>query len=197
MKIIKSLFFCCSLLSFLACSAQNFPQPIGAPGRTVKTLGFHEVDSGFVLPAIKPLSTKWKIGQLFYQTSDSSLYTYTGFQWLKQGGSGGGLTNLGVSYDDNQTLRITNSNGTEFIFPNADGNVTGLVPPSKWQQWDAKIGPGQFKLQETGSATQIKLELQSLSGIPLGAAAFFTPVNTVAAGIVTPTLFNAWNNKIS
>jgi len=62
---------------FTGCFSQT--QYLGSPTGTVITRGTHQIDSIFYLP--KVAKTPSVSGALRYQTSDSTLYIYTGSQW--------------------------------------------------------------------------------------------------------------------
>jgi len=72
-----------SFLCFVFTGSFSQTQYLGSPTGTVITRGTHQVDSIFYLP--KVAKTPSVSGAFRYQTSDSTVYVYTGTQWLNMG----------------------------------------------------------------------------------------------------------------
>lgn len=189
---MKKLFLFLSLLSFLACAGQDRPQPIGAPNRNIQVLGGMYVDSALYLPIARPLSSLYRPGAVMYQISDSSLYTWTGYQWLKQhgggGGGGGGATNLGRTLSAN-SITVTNDNGTGFVIPSGDGTNAGLVPASKWNEWNAKLGNVNVTVTPSPGSVGI--------GSSAGTGGIIPPVDGTNAGVITPAMKALWDGRLA
>ena len=82
------------LLAIIGVSQAQTIQYIGAPTTTVISRGNFRTDSIFYLPKRSKAPTD--TAAFRYQISDSSLYVWTGSQWIKAGGSGM-ITGSGVA----------------------------------------------------------------------------------------------------
>jgi hypothetical protein len=186
----KILFFAASLFFLISCTAQNRSQPIGSPKTDVRILGGAAIDSFFVLPVVRPLSSKWRVGMIAYQVSDSSVYTYTGYQWLKVngGGAGGGASNLATVIGSN-TIQITNDNGSGFDFPIADGLQAGAVDAFRFNQWNNKLSVVDISVDQSANKVDIKSSA--------GATGVILPVDNTRVGVMTPAMLASFNGKIS
>ncbi|HRE52221.1 MAG TPA: hypothetical protein PK339_12415 [Flavitalea sp.] len=186
---MKNLFLCLALLSILACSAQDHPQPIGSPRTNVKALGGLYVDSVLYLPLTFLSSELYRPGALMYQQSDSTLYTWTGYQWLKQAGGGeGGASNLSRSITSN-SIAINNDNGSGVILPAGDGINAGLVSATKYNQWDNKLS--SVSVSATPNASGIFI------GSSAGSGATLSLVDGVNAGLLSAAMKAYWDGKLS
>jgi hypothetical protein len=89
--MMKRLFILLLILSSLTGYSQTITQYIGTKSTTVQAQGSLKVDSAFYLPTVTKASPSWPA--LRYSAADSSLYYWTGFQWI-QAGTGAGTANL-------------------------------------------------------------------------------------------------------
>jgi hypothetical protein len=186
---MKKLFFCIAMLSFLASDAQERMQPLGTPKSSLLIRGGVVVDSVFVLPRFVPSTLTLKTGALRYQISDSSLYSWTGSQWLKQaGGGGGGTANLGKTLTAND-ITITNSNGTAVTIPASDGTNAGLVTADRFNTWNNKLSAANISV--VPGTSSVAINSSAGSGGSVGA------VDATHAGVVTPSMKTTWDGKIS
>lgn len=186
---MKQLFLFLSFMCALACSAQERPQPIGSPKTALQVLGPLYADSLFKLPTVKPLSNKWKIGSIIYQISDSSVYLWTGWQWLKQSTGGGGGSNLTLNSTSN-SVQIANDNGSGVTLPvvgNADGTA-GIVTDLQKNVWDSKLSGVNLTVDQTVNKTDIS------TGV--GATGSILPVTNSRTGVMTPAMLADLNSKL-
>ena len=78
-------------------------------------------------------TTRYLPGALFFNTTDSSLYSYTGSQWIKSGGGGSGNTNSNIGSGYRWTVPNTNNvktfrNGFGLLLDSATtGEIKGTV----------------------------------------------------------------------
>jgi hypothetical protein len=188
----RILFFCSLLLISLASTAQVIErlQPLGSRLTGLQVLGKFKVDSVFQLPVNFPLSTTKGPGALAYQESDSSLYVWTGYQWLRQNGSGGGggAANLSPSLTATN-MTINNSNGSGVVIPAADGTNAGLVSATKYNEWTNKLS--QVNVTGTPSPNVYSVTSSAGSGFTIPAA------DGVNAGLLSAAKYAELSAKIS
>lgn len=101
----KLIFILIALVSF---SQAQTIQYIGAPTTTVISKGNFRTDSIFYLPKRTKLPTD--TAAFRYQISDSSLYVWSGYQWLRAGGSGSINGTLTTNYIPKATGTATIGN---------------------------------------------------------------------------------------
>lgn len=183
-------------IAFLAClvttQAQiETAQRIGSRTTAIRALGSLYVDSFLYLPRTLNvnLARLYQPGALFYQGSDSSLYTWTGSQFLKQAGGAGGATNLAIGAITANTIPITNSNGTSFTLPAADGTNAGLVTSALFSLWSNKLSAAN--LSPTHSPNSVTI---NNSG---GTPATINAADGVLAGVVSQAKYIEWSAKLA
>lgn len=101
----KLIFILIAIISF---SQAQTIQYIGAPTTTVISKGNFRTDSIFYLP--KRTKTPTDTAAFRYQISDSSLYVWSGYQWLRAGGSGSINGTLTTNYIPKATGTATIGN---------------------------------------------------------------------------------------
>jgi hypothetical protein len=114
---MKRLIFIIAAL-FATAQSQTI-QTIGAPTTTVVSRGNFRTDSIFYLPKRQKLPTD--SGAVRYQISDSSVYYWSGFQWLK----------LGVNIDTSSMLLpyLRKADTTAMLSPYVRGSGTANYLP--------------------------------------------------------------------
>lgn len=76
-------------------------------------------------------------GQIYYDTTDDTVYVYDGSSWLDLGvqGGGSGATNLAATLSSSQVV-ITSDTGTDATIPAVDGTNAGLMTPTQKAKLD-------------------------------------------------------------
>lgn len=191
--MMKKLLLTLSILitAIISIAQVERAQLIGSPTTAIRAQGSFYVDSFLYLPTNLNvnLARLYRPGALFYQGLDSALYVWTGNQFLKvQGGGGGGVTNLSYNATAN-SITLTNSNGSGFTFPVADGINAGILNAAKYNEWDAKLSTVNLGMTRTPSGVTITNSAGSPSIIPLA--------DNSNAGLLSPAKYLEYNSKIS
>ena len=197
--------------------------PIGTKEGAARVLGALYVDSLFYFPKRQPRTARLRdTGSTYYKISDSSLYTWTGSQWLKSGGSGTGVTDgnktditvsgIGTVWSINNNVvtdaKLRQSSGVSLIgrSANSTGNVADIVASTNGHVLRRSSNVLGFGTIDSLSVPDLHSEnyyntkyaaIGSGGGTPAGSGTELQYRNSGSFGAIATSSFDATNGTLN
>ena len=141
------------------------------------------------------------VGQVYYDTVDDTIYTWTGSSWLDLGNQGTGGTDLSYTASTTDGTVVSN-NGNNATIPLADGTNAGLITAAEktaiGNQSGTNTGDNATNSQYSGLVSNISTNLTEGTSTTTtvdvnssdGTNATLTAASTSRAGVMTKAKFD-------